>query len=222
MISGLPTTHLPDDVFVTSDHIYWSTRDLCLTRTCDAVPGTIQRADLDGTNIVTLVDGLIFPQDVVVTHHYVYWTDQYAGKIQRSSIDGTNVTDLVVGLNTPNGLSIVPLNIAIDIEPNWKNNINEIDLKKDKNLKVAALTGGDFDAVSQVDPTTVLFGPYDASPRSYRVKVADKDGDYDLIFIFSLKDTGIACGDIEATLIGETYGGTLIEGTDSFTVSPCS
>ena len=111
--------------------------------------------------------------------------------------------------------------VIIDIKPNWKNNENEIDLKRDKSLKVAILFDGNFDPVSQVDPTTVLFGPSPASTSRYQVKDADKDGDVDLILIFKTKDTGIECGHTAATLTGQTYGGDDITGSDTFTVVPC-
>jgi len=114
VIGGFPLIQLPTTVRVTEEFIYWATRDLCLTRTgCTAEPGTIQRSNLDGTNIVTLIDNLIFPQDVVITSDYIYWTDQNAGKIQRSNLDGTDATDIITGLTTPVGLSVITAPVPI-------------------------------------------------------------------------------------------------------------
>jgi sugar lactone lactonase YvrE len=107
LLSGLGEAFLPTDLFVTSDYIYFSTRDLELTRTgIDAVPGTIQRSNLDGTGLTILIDDLVFPSSVVATSDFLYWTDSRTGKIQRSNLDGTNQTDLLTGLTSPGGLAV--------------------------------------------------------------------------------------------------------------------
>ena len=97
LVSGLPVTQLPDDLFVTDQFIYWTTRDLALTQGGTPTPGTIQRANLDGTNMMTLITDLIFPQSLAVTNDFLYWTDMYAGKIQRADLTGAGKTDLIVG-----------------------------------------------------------------------------------------------------------------------------
>ena len=101
--------------------------------------------------------------------------------------------------------------------------MNVINLKNDKNLKVAIVGDETFDAL-QVDPATVKFDSNKESPASpVRFKTQDynKDGFDDLILTFKLSETGIVCGDTEATLTGETYGGESIEGSDDFIVEPC-
>ncbi len=110
--------------------------------------------------------------------------------------------------------------ITIDIKPSKKPVDNVINFKKNRNLKVAILGDAVFDAL-QVDPETVAFGPSEASPVRFKGKDYNKDGFYDLILTFKLNQTGIACGDTEATLTGETYSGEAIEGSDNFTVEPC-
>ena len=45
----------------------------------------------------------------------------------------------------------------------------------------------------------------------------DGDGDIDLVVHFRTRDTGIACGDTEVTLTGETFDGQSVEGTDTIT-----
>lgn len=110
--------------------------------------------------------------------------------------------------------------ILIDIKPNKKTE-NVIDLKKDKSLKVAIVGSTDFDAL-QVDPATVMFGPNQQSPKRYKGQDYNRDGFSDLVLTFQPNETGIACGDTEATLTGETYGGeAAVEGSDTFTVKPC-
>ena len=73
----------------------------------------IQRANLDGTNIETLIilpieDTVwIGPRDIALdlSLRKMYWTNT-AGKIQRANLDGSNVEDLVIGLVTPHNLAL--------------------------------------------------------------------------------------------------------------------
>jgi hypothetical protein len=111
--------------------------------------------------------------------------------------------------------------VSTDIKPS-KRPENVINLKKGKNLKVAIVGTADFDAL-QVDPSTVKFGPSEASPIRYKGKDYNKDGFSDLILTFMRDETGIACGDTEATLTGQTFPDPVINiaGSDTFTVEPC-
>jgi hypothetical protein len=119
-------------------------------------------------------------------------------------------------VETFNGL--VPAGL-IDIKPR-ENPENVIDLNKDRELKVAIVGATTFDAL-QVDPATINFGPIEAGSVSYKEQDYNRDGFSDLILIFNLSETGIACGDTKATLTGETYSGEAIQGSDSFTVKSC-
>ncbi len=119
-------------------------------------------------------------------------------------------------------ISVAPILATIDINPNKKPE-NVISLKKDKNIKVAIVGSETFDAL-QVDPSTIKFDSNKASPASpVRFKGQDynRDGYPDLILTFKLNETGISCGDTQATLTGETYAGESIQGSDGFTVEPC-
>ena len=128
------------------------------------------------------------------------------------SIDGQYHAFLVT-------VSTVPIPVIIDIKPSKKPE-NVIDFKKDKNLKIAIVGEEAFDAL-QVDPTTVKFGTNEASPVRCIGQDYNRDGFPDLILTFKLNQTGISCGDTEATLTGETYDKEAIEGSDNFTVEPC-
>lgn len=142
--------------------------------------------------------------------------------------------NIIVGFGTnPEGLTegwVVNLadapvpgkQVTIDIKPIKKTDENVINLKKDRNLKVAIAGDADFDAL-QVDPTTVKFGPNEASPTRFKGKDYNRDGYSDLILTFKLSETDIACGDTEATLTGETFPDPVVNitGTDYFTVEPC-
>ena len=70
----------------------------------------IQRANLDGSNVESLVTtGLSTPRELAldVDAGKMYWTDQRTGKIQRANLDGSQVEDLVTaGLAGPAGLAL--------------------------------------------------------------------------------------------------------------------
>ncbi|MGD8589816.1 MAG: hypothetical protein PVG22_13405 [Chromatiales bacterium] len=54
-----------------------------------------------------------------------------------------------------------------------------------------------------------------------RIIDVDGDGDLDQVFYFLTVETGIACGDTEATLTGQTYEGVMVSGTDSIITMGC-
>jgi hypothetical protein len=49
----------------------------------------------------------------------------------------------------------------------------------------------------------------------------DGDGDTDLILHFNAQEAGIACGDTNALLTGQTVAGMEIEGSDSVSTVGC-
>ena len=69
--------------------------------------GRIDRANFDGTGIVTLVTGTLCPLGVAldVAGGKIYWTDCSA--IRRANLaDGSGVEDVVIGLSAPRGLAL--------------------------------------------------------------------------------------------------------------------
>jgi hypothetical protein len=58
-------------------------------------------------------------------------------------------------------------------------------------------------------------------PETPSVLDLDGDADSEAVFAFRTQDTGIFCGDTEATLTGSTYSGELFSGTDSITTIDC-
>ena len=78
------------------DKMYWSDRGA----------NTIKRANLDGSQVETLISGLGEARGVAVdyAHHQLYWVDNGTNKIQRSLLDGSHVEDLVNGLQFPAGI----------------------------------------------------------------------------------------------------------------------
>ena len=77
----------------------------------DAGSDRIQRAELDGSDLRTLVTGLVKPRDLALDRDggRMYWTDSGSDKIQRAHLDGSHVEDLVTeGLKEPFGLALDP------------------------------------------------------------------------------------------------------------------
>lgn len=108
--------------------------------------------------------------------------------------------------------------MEIDIKPG--SDPNSINLKSKGVVPVAVLTTDDFDATT-VDPGTVRFGPGEAEAVHWALEDVDEDGDnIDMILHFKTQETGIKAGDTEATLIGETYDETSIEGTGTVNIVP--
>nr|NIM94559.1 hypothetical protein [Anaerolineales bacterium] len=112
--------------------------------------------------------------------------------------------------------TIFDLSFLVDIDIKPSSDPNAINPRSKGVIPVAILTTETFDAIA-VDPSTVTFGPEGAEiahPRGH-VEDVDGDGDLDLLLHFRTQETGIQRGDTEASLLGETFDGRLIEGSDS-------
>ena len=83
---------------VTGIHMYWT----------DTGAGQIQRANLDGSDVVELASGLTTPTDIAVdvAGQKIYWTNTGLGQIQRANFDGSSVEDLITGLSSPTGIAL--------------------------------------------------------------------------------------------------------------------
>jgi hypothetical protein len=128
-------------------------------------------------------------------------------------IEGRGTISIVEQLMT--AVAMVPIDIKPGSDP------NSINPGSKGVIPVAILTTEDFDATT-VDPETVRFGPAGAEKahKHAHVKDANHDGDLDLMLHFLTEDAGIAPGDTEACLTGETYDGLPIMGCDSVRTVP--
>jgi hypothetical protein len=131
--------------------------------------------------------------------------------------DGSNVslgTASLPGANYVGNPGSLPQNIFLEIV---SPRIARCEFRDGGNT----FTVDDFDATT-VDHTTVTFeGATETHldkktglPRRHEEDV-DGDGDIDLVFHFRFGDSNLGCASTEATLVGETFDGTAIEGTDA-------
>ncbi len=117
-----------------------------------------------------------------------------------------------------------PQEIGIDVAPFRSSSFIKID--SDVNVGVAVLGSSEFD-IADIDPLSLKLGigeaPINRFPAPHIVENIDEDagGNIDAFFRFDKIETGIACGDTEVTLVGETYSGVLFEGTDTIDVQQC-
>ena len=115
------------------------------------------------------------------------------------------------------------LGVAIDIKPGKQKNVINVRSKGDIWVAIPSATSPQaaFDPLSQVDISTVEFGPHGAKAIRHRVKDKNKDGLADLLLRFKIPATGIACGDSQAILSGKTFDGKSFFGADAIETVGC-
>ncbi len=125
----------------------------------------------------------------------------------------TGFDDITLGSATPGEEVLGAEAIEIDIKPGSDH--NPINPNSKGVIPVAILGGASFD-ITTVDVTTLTFGPDGATPAhdltdplvyADHLQDVNSDGFTDLVSHYRTQDTGIAKGDTEACLTGDTTGG---------------
>jgi hypothetical protein len=111
----------------------------------------------------------------------------------------------------------------IDIMPADPGNNLNLRAGSGASISVAILSVGGFcGAPNLIDPLTLMFGPGQASiSGGPRVRDVDGDGNEDLLVKFLINETGIACGDTQASLSGSTFDFQSISGSDAINTFNC-
>jgi len=113
-------------------------------------------------------------------------------------------------------ITIGPLEVEIDIKPG--SDPNSININS-RGLIPVAIIGSAVCEVSEIYTDSISFEG--ASPIKEAFEDVDDDGITDLLLFFRTQDTGIGCGDTEATLRGMLTDNEFFIGTDSIKVVPC-
>jgi hypothetical protein len=153
----------------------------------------------DSTNVIVF-------ENVFIDFEKDFFDGQYSGFFGRIDLSSLTIRD---------ASSMVDIDIRPRATP------NRINPNKNGRVRVAVLGSTTFDA-TQLDVSTVAFGPDEASPiREGQVRDADNDGFLDMVLAFRIRDTGLACGDTSATLTATTFNGTAISAMDSIKTVGC-
>ena len=76
----------------------------------DPIGFDIQRANLDGSNVETLIPSGIYPHDIALDpeNGFMYWADRTAHAIRRAHLDGSDIQNVVGAGLDPYGITIGP------------------------------------------------------------------------------------------------------------------
>lgn len=183
----------------------------------------------DGLNIKLYLDGVqVDGATSTIEDIYYFGTGNlYIGDFTNSSklafsgtIDEVRIWNrALIAEEIWDNFLLVP--VGIDIKPGSDpNSINP----NSKGLIPVAILGSDTFDVEDVDVTTLKFGLAEATPAhdltdslvyADHLQDVNLDDILDLVCHFRTKETGIEAGDTSATLTGETFDGSPIEGEDT-------
>ncbi|GAA3630334.1 hypothetical protein GCM10022267_16370 [Lentzea roselyniae] len=113
--------------------------------------------------------------------------------------------------------------VPADVKP--RSFPSSINAKKEGLIPVAILSTAEFDAVAEVDRTSLTFGATGLEQSFVRCgspgEDVDDDGRADLVCQFDTAKTGLTCGMTTATLMDRTVDGRRFEGQDDSKLTGC-
>lgn len=138
------------------------------------------------------------------------------GRLTGELADGSRLNNLF-GIDLGAAIELVPALLHVDADIRPGTDVNPVNPMSRGIIPVAILGSERFD-VTEIDRATLAFGPDNAEPlfplrESYRD--VNRDGFVDLVSHFRTEETGIAPGDTEACLSGETLDATPFQGCDA-------
>ena len=144
----------PYGIAIDSTNVYWAD-----TYYPGATPFAIMKAQLDGSNVMTIASGLQNPQEITVVSGQVYWTDLNAGTVTLALPDGGG-GPVAAGQPAPYGIA------ADESGVYWVNNNtghgskNEVmTVQRGSSTVITLATGtcGDGCATAVLDATSVYW-----------------------------------------------------------------
>lgn len=119
---------------------------------------------------------------------------------------------------------VFPLIVDVNVTPGRANDNIQHNTRPLNVAIMSSITGAgypiDFDATT-VDPSSVRFGPGQATPTANLQLDVDADGHLDLGLQFQKRQTALPCGRSNAVLTGQTMTGRSIFGIESVRVVGC-
>jgi hypothetical protein len=181
------------------------------------------RLQFDFFEVTGFLDGQLVESNAVFFNDTNRWqTLALTGPVDRVIWYGTGRRGHRFGVDNLRWVSLAPQVMEVEVDVRPRSRKNRIKLRSRGVVPVVLYGAQDF-PVEDVDVSTLAFGP-DGAGVAHRkgphfVDI-DRDGLLDMLLHHRVADTGIAQGDVEACLGGETTAGVHFEGCDS--VSPVS
>ena len=188
---------------VTGGKMYW----------LDNYNNMIRSANLDGSGITDLVQGLVSPRNITLDLYggKMIWTDVDAGMIQSANLDGTDVTNLITGIH-PFGIAIHQPNIEIEVEVEVKLTPQILSCESQGNWLKAHVTFPEEIFPEDIDVNTPAVADPPGVESEFIVVNEYSDGYFDVQIYFDRQTFCDALSDTEDGLLEVTVTGSLTDG----------